>query len=98
MSEDLVEYLEQHIQRGANISNTVVKALKKIEEEEGQDLSEVIQHLEIAEANFYAALNKMGDFEIEAISRVEARYRAMYNAPRNTSRNFIINLWKHFTK
>jgi pantothenate kinase len=97
MSEDLVEYFKLHLRQGASISQRVVKALKKIEEEESRDLSEVIHHIEIAETNFHAALNKIDIYERDTIQRVEAKYRAMYRTPRNSSANFISNLWKRIT-
>jgi hypothetical protein len=95
MPEDLVGHFKQNIQRGASISHGVANALKKIQEEEGRDLSEVIQHIEIAEANFYAALSKIEFYEVDAINRVEEKYKEMRDIPDNNPENFIIRLWRY---
>lgn len=97
MSEDLVGHFKQQIQRGVSISHGVANALKKIQEEENKDFSEVIQHIEIAEDNFYSALNKIESYEVDAINRLEEKYKQMRNEPSNNPETFLSRLWRYLS-
>lgn len=96
-SDSLLQQLTQSIEKGVTTSNEIVKALKKIEQESGKDLSGIIHYINGAAIDFAEALKKIGDYEKTAIKQVEEDFRAKSSAKGASKVKDIKWLWKFLT-
>ncbi|MEM7713416.1 MAG: hypothetical protein AAF349_07530 [Cyanobacteria bacterium P01_A01_bin.68] len=99
-NSSLVNLLKSQIRQTRDISNEIVNALYNIQETENTDLSNIIEHIKNADFNLKQALQNIGQYETNAIHRVQLLFEQKYNNNNPLSHNpsLFQKVWNHLTK